>query len=117
MKTAHLFGAYLAMLLGLAHLSVTFVNYHTLTLDAMWFASAAVALLLAGFLNLALNRSAGRDRVLRALCTLADVILTVMFLITLWLIQEPQVFVGAALFAFLTVTSILVGRGPRPAGA
>jgi hypothetical protein len=117
MKRAHLFGAYLAILLGLAHLSVTFANYRALTLDALWFASAGVALLLAGFLNLGLNRSGGVDRVLGGLCILANAILTLMFVIALRLIQEPQAFVGAGLFVFLTATSILIGKSPgRAAG-
>ncbi len=110
MKLAHKIGAYLVMVLGLAHLSFTPVNYRALTLNALWFASAGLAILFGGFLNLALNRSTGDDRVVRGLCILTNAVLTVLFVMAIRLLPEPQVFLGAALFAFLTMASFVVGR-------
>jgi hypothetical protein len=103
-------GAYLAMVLGLAHLSFTPVNYRALTLNALWFASAGLAILFGGFLNLALNRSTGADRAVRGLSILANALLAVLFLMAIRVLPQPQVFLGAALFAFLMMASFVVGR-------
>lgn len=95
-KTAHKIVTGLMIALGLLHVSVTFVDYDTFSLRALWFAGAGVAIILAGFLNVVLLRDAGKDRVVRLLCVLANIIFAAMFAAALTLMQQPQVFVGLA---------------------
>ena len=96
--------------LGLLHVSVTFVDYDTFSLRALWFAGAGVAIILAGFLNVVLLRDAGKDRVVRLLSVLANIIFAAMFAAALTLMQQPQVFVGLALFIIAAVTSLTVNK-------
>jgi hypothetical protein len=100
MRRLHLFCAYLSILLGIAHLSFTPRNYGGLSLDAIWFASAGLAILFGGFLNLTFVRSAAPEPILRWLCFAANLLLAFFFLLAIPLLREPQVFFGAGLFAF-----------------
>lgn len=110
LRTAHKIITGLMIALGLLHVSVTFVDYDTFSLRALWFAGAGVAIILAGFLNVVLLRDAGKDRVVRLLSVLANIIFAAMFAAALTLMQQPQVFVGLALFIIAAVTSLRVNK-------
>lgn len=110
LKTAHKIITGLMIALGLLHVSVTFVDYDTFSLRALWFAGAGVAIILAGFLNVVLLRDAGKDKVVRSLCVLANMTFAVMFAAALFLMQQPQVFVGLTLFIIAAVTSLTVNK-------
>jgi hypothetical protein len=51
LRTSHKIITGLMIALGLLHVSVTFVDYDTFSMNALWFASAGVAIIPAGFLN------------------------------------------------------------------
>ena len=114
LKTIHTVCTYLIIALGVVHLFFTFHDYDAFTLRAVWFASAGFAIIFAGFLNLISLRLAGRDALARRLCVASNLIVTVLFVAVLWLMQQPQVFVGVLLFAVATVASF--AARPRPAG-
>jgi hypothetical protein len=63
----------------------TFYDYDEFSLRALWFTSAGVALILAGFLNVVMFRDVGKDRVVRLLCVLTNIIFAVMFSAALYL--------------------------------
>lgn len=58
MRTLHLVLALLIIILGLVHLSATFMLFDALTGRAVWFASGGIAVVLTGVINL-LNRAYG----------------------------------------------------------
>ena len=62
LRTAHKILTGLIIALGLLHVLVTFHDYDEFSLRALWFASAGVAIILAGFLNIVLLREVGKDK-------------------------------------------------------
>jgi hypothetical protein len=108
LKVTHTVCAYLSIALGALHLLFTFHNYDDFTLDALWFAGAGFAIIFAGFLNLISIKLAGRDALVRALCFISNMTVAALFVAALWLMRQPQVFAGIALFvvaAFATLAS------------
>ncbi len=59
-KTAHKIITGLIIALGSLHVLFTFHDYDEFSLRALWFASAGVAILLTGFLNIILLVKANR---------------------------------------------------------
>lgn len=110
LRTIHKILTGLMIALGSLHILFTFHDYDEFSLRAVWFASAGVAIILAGFLNIVLLRDAGKDKVVRLLCVLSNVIFAVMFSAVLVLMRQPQVFFGIALF---TVAAVITFVKPR----
>ena len=107
LKTAHKILTGVIIALGMLHVLVTFHDYDSFTVRALWFASAGVAIILAGFLNIILLRDVGKDRVVWALCLITNLIFAVMFVSALLILPQPQVFVGAGLFIAATLFSLI----------
>jgi hypothetical protein len=97
----------LMIALGLIHILFTFHDYDEFSMRALWFASAGVAIILAGFLNLVLLRDVGKDKLVWFLGILTNFIFVVMFGAVLFLMPQPQVFVGVALFGTGAVLALL----------
>jgi hypothetical protein len=114
LKTLYRISTYLIILLGIAHILFTIPNYGwRWTLNAMWFMSAGFAIVFAGFLNLAVLRGAGADRIIRLLCLISNVILALLFGAAVSLLNQPQVYLGTFLFAFESFAAMMLGRGAR----
>ena len=114
LRTTHKILAGLMIALGLLHILFTFQDYDEFSLRALWFASAGVAIILAGFLNIVLLRDVGKDKIVQFLCILTNLIFTVMFSAALVLMQQPQVILGVALFGLASVVTFLSSRtAPR----
>ena len=109
MKTAYKICSWLAVALGCAHLLFTFHDYDEYSLDAFWFFGSGLAIVFAGFLNLANLSAGGRDRLTRVLCVVADAACALLFAAALPLLRQPQVLVGVALFAFATIAAARTG--------
>jgi fatty acid desaturase len=105
LRTAHKIITGLIIALGSLHILFTFHDYDSFSLRAVWFASAGVAIILAGFLNIVLLRDTGKDKVVWMLCLFANIIFAVMFSTVLALMQQPQVFFGVILFVAATITA------------
>ncbi|MBA2338972.1 MAG: hypothetical protein H0V88_01130 [Pyrinomonadaceae bacterium] len=101
----HRITSYLLIALGIVHTSLTPVFMSRLSPGAMWFAGAGLAMVVLGFLNVCLRRDAGRDRVVRLLCHVANVVFTMFGGLTAFVINEPQGYFGLVLLSVLTVTS------------
>ena len=111
LRTAHKIVTGLIIALGVLHVAVTFHDYDSFSLRALWFAGTGVAIILAGFLNLILLRDAGKDRVVRLLCCLTNLFFALLFAaVALFMLPQPQVFLGSALFVVVTVLSFSVNR-------
>ncbi|MGI8639292.1 MAG: hypothetical protein ACR2MG_04995 [Pyrinomonadaceae bacterium] len=110
MKTAHKILTGIIIALGVLHVLVTFHDYDSFSLEALWFASAGVAIILAGFLNIVLLRDVGKDTVIWTLCLITNLIFAVMFVLALMALPQPQVFVGAGVFIAATAFSLIKPR-------
>ena len=111
LKTAHKILTGIIIALGTLHVLMTFQDYDSFSVRALWFASAGVAIILAGFLNIILLRDVSKDTVVWVLCLIANLIFAVMFVLALLVLPQPQVFVGAGLFIAATVFSLIKPRG------
>ena len=95
------------ILLGIIHQTFAF-GANKFTQNTLWFIGSGFALIFAGFLNLALIKISPKDSLLRTLCIIANLTITILFVVALLTVmQEPQVFVGIGIFAVLTVFSAL----------
>ena len=99
----------LIIALGCLHIAFTPFNYTNFDMNAMWFVSAGVAIILAGFLNVAVIRI-GNDRVVRSLCIFTNMTFAVLFALALFQMGQPQVFVGLVLFAVAAVCALFTSR-------
>ena len=99
--------SWLIVALGCAHLLFTLHDYDEFSIRAFWFFGSGLAIVFAGFLNIALIRDGGRDRMIRALCLITNVATALLFAAALTLMRQPQVFAGVALFAFVAVAALL----------
>jgi peptidoglycan/LPS O-acetylase OafA/YrhL len=107
LNTAYKICSWLIVALGCAHLLFTLHDYDQFTMRAFWFFGSGLAIVFAGFLNVALIRDGGRDHVVKLLCLITNVACALLFAAALMLMRQPQVFVGVALFAFVTVAAFL----------
>ena len=107
LRTIHKIITGLMIALGLLHILFTFHDYDEFSMRALWFASAGVAIILAGFLNLVLLRDVGKDKLVRSLGILTNLIFVVMFGAVLFLMPQPQAFVGVALFGIAAILTLL----------
>lgn len=107
LRIIHKFITGLIIALGLLHILFTFHDYDEFSMRALWFASAGVAIILAGFLNIVLLRDVGKDKLVKLLCILTNLIFVVMFGAVLFLMPQPQVFVGAVLFGIAAILAFL----------
>jgi hypothetical protein len=110
LKVLHKIIAGLIIALGVLHVSVTFFDYSSFSVRALWFVGTGIAIILAGFINLILLRDAGKDRAVQLLCSVTNIIFALLFASALFVLLQPQVFVGLALFVVATVISLTVNR-------
>jgi hypothetical protein len=110
LRTAHKIITGLIVALGALHVLVTFHDYDSFSLRALWFASAGVAIILAGFLNFIILRDVGKDKVVWMLCLVTNLFFAFLFSAALFLLVQPQVFFGVAMFIAATITSYTIKR-------
>lgn len=108
LKRVHKVSVYLLIGLGIVHTLLTPVFNKELSVEAMYFASAGLAMAVIGLLNIAMSRNVD-DRVTVNLCRIASVLFTLLGLLTALALREPQAYFGSVLLLTMTVTSFLVG--------
>jgi len=111
MKTAHTVANILIVLLGCVHIGFTFFNYHGLSYEAVWFLGTGVAIVLAGFINIAMLRDGGRDTVVWTMALVTNLFFLLGFAAASYMMREPQVFIGTLLFAITTIYSFRIHNG------
>jgi len=97
----------LIIALGMLHVGFTPFNYGRFDMDAMWFLGSGLAIILAGFLNIAVIRGRGKDKLVWVLGLITNLGFAILFGIGLLLLTQPQVFVDLALFGFATLCTVL----------
>ena len=110
MKLTHQIITGFVIALGLLHLAFTFHDYDHFSLNAVWFASAGIAMILCGFLNIAVIRDGGKDKVIWVLCLIANAIFAVLFAVVSFILPQPQVYFGILLFAAAAIVSMFTTR-------
>lgn len=108
MKPIQTVASVLIVILGFVHIGFTFFNYHGLSYEAIWFLGTGVAIVLAGFMNVAMLRDGGRDTVIWAMCLVTNLFFLLGFAAAAYMMRQPQVFVGGLLFAVTSLYSFLV---------
>ena len=108
MKIAHKISTGFVIALGIVHLGFTFHDYDHFSLNAAWFASAGIAMILAGFLNIAVMRDGGKDKVVLALGLIANATLAILFAVVSFILPQPQVYFGILLFGVTAILTFLV---------
>ena len=106
----HKISSWLLVALGIVHTSLTPMFYGRLSVGAMWFAGSGLAMIFVGFLNVALNRGAGRDRLVRTLCYVANIITAVFGAMIVVVDYEPQVIFGLVLIFLMTITAFMLKK-------
>ena len=107
LKKLHLISSYLIVALGAVHILFTVCAYDNFSLDAFWFAGSGMAIVFAGFLNLMFLKFVGKDLTIWILCLIGNLFSTLLFIVGLFIIGEPQVFVGTLLFSFTALATFL----------
>jgi hypothetical protein len=110
LRTVHQISSWLLVALGVVHTSLTPMFYGRLSPGALWFAGSGLAMIFVGFLNVALGRAAGGDRLVRALCYCANLVTTAFGFLIVLVDSEPQVIFGLVLITLMTVTAFLVKK-------
>ena len=108
-KRIHQVCTYLLIGLGVVHTSLTPVFNRNLSVDAMYFASAGLAMVVIGFLNIAMSRNLD-DRLTVILGLIANVLFTIFGALTAWVLKEPQAYFGIVLLLTITATSFLLRK-------
>ncbi|MBX3295743.1 MAG: hypothetical protein KF762_08530 [Acidobacteria bacterium] len=108
MTTAQKIASILIIALGLLHCSFTFLNYHGISYEAAWFLGTGVAIVLAGFLNIAILRTSAQDVVIWTMALIANVFFLLGFAVSSYMMRQPQVFAGAILFLITTTYCLVV---------
>jgi drug/metabolite transporter superfamily protein YnfA len=107
-RRLHQISTYLLIALGVVHTSLTPFFNEGFSVEAMYFASAGLAMIVVGFLNIAMSRNKSSDRMIAILCYIANVLFAVFGLLTAQVLGEPQAYFGLVLILTMTVTSFLV---------
>ncbi len=112
LNTVHKVSAWLLVALGTVHTALTPLFYGRFMLGALWFAGSGLAMIFLGFLNITFVRAGGRDRLVRMLCHIANLLCTVFGMMIVTLDMEPQVIFGMLLIVILTITAFMLGVRP-----
>ena len=107
LRKLHLICSYLIVALGAIHILFTACAYDNFSLDAFWFAGSGMAIVFAGFLNLMFLKFIGKDLTVWILCLIGNLFSTLLFIVGLFIIGEPQVFVGTLLLGFAALATFL----------
>lgn len=108
MKTVHTIASILIVALGFLHIGFTFHNYSGISYDAAWFLGTGFAIVLTGFMNIAMLRDGGKDTVIWSLALITNVLFLLGFVAASYMMRQPQVCLGAVLFLATTIYSFVV---------
>jgi len=116
LRTIHIVSSSLLAALGFVHTALTPLFYGRFSLGALWFAGSGLTMIFVGFLNIALSRDVGRDRLVRILCYVANLLTVGFGLLFVTLDQEPQVLFGIVLIGLMTITAFTTGGARNNSG-
>lgn len=97
--------AVVIILLGLIHISFVFPVIK-LNDGMLWFIGTGCMLVFNGFLNLAVVQYCAKS-LIGYLTLISNIICLGLFILSLWVMREPQVYVGIALFFVATLIMVV----------
>lgn len=96
-----------AMIIGFGLIHVSFVfPVVTFNANVLWFIGTGAMLVFAGFLNLAVVQYCAKS-LIGYLTLISNMICLSLFILSLWIMRGPQVYVGIALFFVATVILVI----------
>jgi protein-S-isoprenylcysteine O-methyltransferase Ste14 len=99
------------ILLGIVHIS--FASPLQLNTDTLWFVGAGTAIIFAGLLNLvAIDRGGSKFTI--AVAAITNTFNCAMFCFALPILNEPQVYVGIAIFLIAAIAFLIQLRRQSP---
>lgn len=112
LKTLHKISSLLLVALGVVHTALTPVFYENFSHNALWFAGSGLAMIFVGLLNITLSRDVGRDRLVRACCYAANLLIVVFGFLMVAVNREGQVIFGLVLIVLMTITAFMLAGEP-----
>jgi len=97
--------AAIIILLGLVHISFI-LPVITFNVGTLWFIGTGFMLIFAGFLNLAVVQYCAKS-LIGYLTLISNITCLGLFILSLWIMQEPQVYIGISLFFVATVILVV----------
>lgn len=97
--------AVLIILLGLIHISFVFPIV-TLNAGVLWFIGTGCMVVFSGFLNLAVVQYCAKS-LIGYLTLTSNFICLALFILSLWVMREPQVYAGIVLYFIATVILVV----------
>jgi hypothetical protein len=85
----------------------TVCAYDNFSQNAIWFVGSGMAIVFAGLVNLMFLKVTEKDLIVWILCLAGNLLSTILFIACLFIIGEPQVFVGTMLFGFAALATFL----------
>ena len=104
MRTIVIALAVLTALLGAAHIGLTALIYPSWTLEALWFLGSGLAMVIGAAANILALGPLAFSR--RMIIVLINAGMTIYFAAAWQILPEPQVMVGALLFAGLAISTL-----------
>lgn len=105
MKRLQLVIAVLIILLGIVHVSFAFPIVE-LTEGTLWFIGSGVALVLSGLIN-GIASESGVSKRTKWIALLCNILMCGLFILSIPVVQGPQVYAGIGLFLCASTLSIL----------
>lgn len=105
MKWVYRIGVYLLIILGIIHSATTPLWFETFDWKAMWFFSGGLMVIFVGFLNIIYWRNFDKDKVIKILCRLANMIMCIFIIVYAAVDPSPQTYVAIALILVVTAAS------------
>jgi len=88
--------------------ALRFSSFTELTLKLSGSLGTGVAIVLAGFLNIAMLRDGGRDLIIWTMTLVTNIFFLLGFVAASYMMREPQVVFGAALFITATARAFTI---------
>jgi hypothetical protein len=102
MKTLYKVSTFLILALGILHISLTPMIFHSLTTSALWFVSGGVVIIFLSFFNFILIGDGGRQRIVRWLTHTANLI-GLAFGCAMLIIESRRAFPGPTSWVVLAL--------------
>lgn len=102
MKTLYKVSTFLILALGLLHISLAPVLFHSLTSSALWFVSGGMVIIFLSFFNFILMSDAGKQRLVRMLCYAANLV-SLLFAVAMFTIESRRARPGLSTWLVLAL--------------
>ena len=111
LKILYTLSVCLMITVGVVHTILTPAFTFESVVGALWFAGAGLALIFVGFLNVSLMGNRDRNRATKALCHVANLMLTLYLIVLATVLAEPQAILALILSLIITGGAFILESG------